>query len=65
MSNNAEVVQVYTGETASFVHHAAAAVQGVLGVPPEVALGATLAGGVVAFLAVVAPILSAVERRRP
>lgn len=64
MNENAAAVQIYTGESASFVHHAAAAVQGALGVTPEVALGVTLFGSVVAFLAVLAPICARLEARR-
>lgn len=62
---NATETQIYTGETASFVHHGAAWLQSAAGIPAEYALAGVLFGGLVAIVAACALPLAVWDRRRP
>lgn len=56
MSNNAEAVQVMTGPTASWVHHAAAGIQGAFDISAVAALGVVAAGLILGTCSIVAGI---------
>lgn len=65
MATSDDAVQVMTGPTASWVHHAAAGVQGALDISAVAALGVVAGTVLIGFCSLVAGVLVLVDDRPP